>query len=336
MTRQLPSTPSAGLGTAFRRNLFLTARLKLTALYVLIVAIIVCGFSLFLYQSTLKNFSDASEEDFAGSLSRRHFVEAASVSLQHTLIFSDLTIIALAAALSYLLAGRTLKPVEESHEAQQTFAAQASHELRTPLAIMRNDIEVLLRNRHDLPSEAREIFASNLEEIQKMTVITEDLLALARSEQAQEKKVVPFEIGPMIATVLNKMQPLAAQAHVRLAAESIDKLFIAGDEDSLARAVINVVKNSIEHTPANGVITIKVAQESTFAHIVVEDSGSGIHPEDLPHVFTRFYKGEKRSSEGTGLGLAIVKEIVEQNGGSVAIESVLGEGTTVNIHLPLA
>ncbi|MBA3788882.1 HAMP domain-containing histidine kinase [Patescibacteria group bacterium] len=321
--------------TGSHRNLFFKARLKLTALYVLIIAIIVCGFSLFLYHTIIGNFADASEEDFAGNISRQHFVESASDSLQHTLVASDLTIILIAAIVSYLLAGKTLRPVEESHEAQRTFAAQASHELRTPLTIIRNDIEVLLRNVQPSSGQMRTTLVSNLEEVKGMTAMVEDLLALARSEQASEKVAEPFALENVIRKVLDKMQPFAAEKGVTLAVEKLMAGVVQGNEDAITRMLVNIIQNSLEHTETGEVVTINLLHNDSFGKITIVDTGKGIDPRDMPHIFTPFYKGIKTSQQGTGLGLAIVKTIVEQHNGTITVQSEKEKGTRVVITLPL-
>jgi signal transduction histidine kinase len=149
-------------GIAFRRNIFLTARLKLTSLYVLILAIIIGGFSLFLFSSVLQNLKDASEDDFATAASRIHFIEHTQEPIRNTLLLTDGIILLGAAGLSYWLAGRTLKPVQRSLEAQRLFAAQASHELRTPLTVIQSEAEVALRSAHTSPAELREVSMGNL------------------------------------------------------------------------------------------------------------------------------------------------------------------------------
>ena len=335
MTQASPSRPSVGSGTGSPRNLFRNARLRLTALYVLIIAFVILGFSLFLYQGTVKNLSDAGDEDFSAPSAQQHFIASASDRLQRTLALSDIVILVIAAGIGYVLAGRTLKPVEESHEAQRLFAAQASHELRTPLAIMRNDIEVLLRDPRLPPEQVRMTLASSLEEIQKMTTMTEDLLLLARSESAP-RATAPVNMEKLLARIIGKLKPLTVQKGIALSMRGSFARPFQGNEQMLSRAIINIIQNSLEHTPAGGSVTIALSHKDLQGTIVITDSGSGISADDLPHVFSRFYKGASSSGHGTGLGLAIVKEIVEYHAGTVAIESEAGKGTSVTITLPLA
>ncbi|MDB5237410.1 MAG: histidine kinase [Parcubacteria group bacterium] len=333
MTRASLSKRSAESDTASPRNLFRAARLRLTGLYVLIIAIIICGFSLFLYQGTVQNLSDAGDEDFTAPASQQHFITTASERLQHTLLLSDFVILLLVAGIGYFLAARTLRPVEASHEAQRLFAAHASHELRTPLAIMRNDIEVLLRDPRLPPEQVRLTLASSLEEIEKLTTMTEDLLFLARSEHTA-LAMKQLDLAALCTRTIQKLQPIARQKGVALSFAANGSPQVQGNEGMLSRALINIVQNSLDHTPAGGSVTTILKKDGGHATVSVSDTGSGISAGDLSRVFSRFYKGA--SGQGTGLGLAIVKEIIEHHAGTVSIESAIDKGTTVTFLLPLA
>ena len=324
-------------GTAFRHNLFLQARLKLTVLYVLTVAVIVCGFSLFLFTSITHNLHDAGDDDFANPDSRTHFINRTLEPIQTTIIFTDLFIILSAAGLSYWLAGRTLKPVERSLEAQRLFAANASHELRTPLAVMKNDSEVTLRDKHASSSELRSALTSNIEEIQKMSRLVEDLLVLARSEHAQLPSVTRVSINELQEEVIAKLLPLADRKGLKLTSSIEGVVRIRGNKQALERVLVNLIQNSIEHTPTDGSIVVSTKIDAGQVSILVHDTGVGIAAEDLPNIFERFYKGRLGNEKnGSGLGLAIVKEIVTQHEGLISVESIEHEGTDVSLRFPAA
>jgi signal transduction histidine kinase len=322
-------------GIAFRHNLFLKARLKLMALYVMTVAVIVCAFSLFLFISISHNLSDAGDDDFANSSSRTHFIDNTLAPIRTTLIFTDLSIILSAAALSYWLAGRTLKPVERSLEAQRLFAANASHELRTPLAVMKNDSEVTLRDKHASATELRSALTSNIEEIQKMSRLVEDLLVLARSEHAQLPSISRVNIAELQEEVISKLLPLADRKGVTLTSSVQGVVRVRGNKQALERILVNLIQNSIEHTPIDGRIEVSTKIDAGEVSILVHDTGVGIAAEDLPNIFERFYKGRMGDEKnGSGLGLAIVKEIVIQHEGSISVESIEHKGTDVLLHFP--
>jgi two-component system sensor histidine kinase CiaH len=328
--------PSEESGIASEDKVFFVARLKLTALYVGILSVIVLGFSLFIYEGVYHNLQDSGDDDFAGALSHQHFVAQAIHPIQDTLIFSDVLILVITAILSYFLAGRTLRPVQRSLEAQRLFSAEASHELRTPLAIMRNDIEVLLRSPRPSGEQMREILVSNAEEIQKMSNIVEDLLVLARSEHAGLSFESSVNIHELVGSVVEKMRTIAAQKDLEIQFSGDSTMFVRANPNALERAFLNIIQNSIDHT-STGKIMVHCERIKQSVRVSIEDSGSGISGEELPHVFTRFYKGRYTQGKGgTGLGLAIVKEIVEQHKGTVLIKSTPAVGTTVSLSLPLA
>jgi two-component system OmpR family sensor kinase len=317
---------------------FFKARLKLTTLYVFIVAIIIFGFSIFLYQSIGRNLKDASDDDFADVKSHHHFVENALPSVLNDLILADIFILIITAGFSFVLAGKTLKPIQESVEAQRAFAANASHELRTPLAVMRNDIEVYLRSNSPSKEMTQGTMTSNLEEITRMSSIVEDLLLLARSDNKLDVPRTDININSLIKKLIEKMESLAFSKNIKLIYMPSGPFVIQGVQESLERMILNILQNAIDHTPRGGSVSAIVEKEKerteTPVIIKITDTGSGITPEKLPHIFKRFYKGD--SGSGTGLGLSIVKGIVEEHRGEISIQSVTGKGTTVIIKLPIA
>ncbi len=319
-----------GLDTASEHNVFLKARLKLTTFYVVIIAIIVFGFSIFLYQSIGQNLRDARDDDFAGSEFRQHFVQNTLGSIQNELILADLVILITSAGLSFLLAGRTLKPIQQSVEAQKAFAANASHELRTPLAVMRNDIEVFMKNNYPTKELIHKTISSNLEELTHMSGIVEDLLLLARSENKITSKYKNIDFSTVVKNVVERMKPLTNNKGIKLTDEASGQFLIHGDQGQLERIVINIMQNSIDHTQSGGSIDVKVEKENSQISLLITDTGTGIAAKDLPHIFTRFYKGD--FAKGTGLGLSIVKKIVDQHNAHISVESVEGKGTTVTIR----
>jgi len=213
------------------------------------------------------------------------------------------------------------------------FAENASHELRTPLAVMRNDIEVLLRDPNPSRDLVRTTLKSALEEIDAMTQMTRDLLTLARSarEPSAIEKVNMLQITQK---VVEKINFAAQKKGVALVVAGDSSLYVRGNTSDLERVVINILQNAIVHTQAGGRVSLSVTQEKPDVVISVTDTGSGIGSKDIPYVFERFYKGE--NSQGTGLGLSIVKDLVSRHKGTIAIQSTRGKGTTVVIKLPLS
>jgi signal transduction histidine kinase len=323
-----------GSAIASEHSVFFWARLKLTGVYVLILAIILIGFSGILYQNLGRSLSDASEDDFSGIESHHHFVQNTLAGIENEIILIDLIILVVAAGVSYALAGYTLRPIQQSLVAQRIFSENASHELRTPLAVMRNDAEVLLRNPNPTKDQIHSTLRSNIEEIDRMTKMAKDLLALARSENGVTVGTERIDVADITKKIADKMRPIAAGKGVTLTSSSEVQPQVEATLNGLEHVLLNLLQNALEHTPKSGSITVAVSQEESDAIIKVSDTGSGIEEKDLPHIFERFYKGEGVS--GSGLGLSIVKGLVEQHGGSISIESTKGKGTTATIRLPIA
>jgi heavy metal sensor kinase len=226
--------------------------------------------------------------------------------------------------------------LERSFEEIRRFTADAAHELRTPIAVLRNEAEVALRLPRE-PEQYRAILEDQLEELERLSRLAERLLFLCR-EDARVAPIArqPVDLRAVAEDVAEHMRVVAEEKGVRIPAEDGAPCSIEGDEDLLRRLLFNLVDNAIKFTAAGGNVMIKTARGDGEARITVTDTGIGIAPEDLPHVFQRFYRVDSASGQdGTGLGLAIARSIAEAHGGSIAIESTIGVGTRAIVTLPL-
>ena len=230
-----------------------------------------------------------------------------------------------------------LKSLEIAYRSQQRFVADASHELRAPLTAIQANVE-LLRRQPDMSAEEREECLSEAErESSRLTRLVADLLALARADAGVAIKHTPVELDAVVLDVFRSARQLAHGQHLQL--DPFAPASVQGDEDRLKQVLLILVDNSLKYTPANGSVTIGLRQQNTTTQIIVADTGPGIAPEDLPHVFERFYRADparSRDPGGTGLGLPIARWIVEQHGGSLTLESAPGQGTTAIVTLPSA
>ncbi|MCS7176334.1 MAG: heavy metal sensor histidine kinase [Candidatus Kapabacteria bacterium] len=229
--------------------------------------------------------------------------------------------------------------LEASFAQIRQFTADVSHELRTPLTILIGELELALRSRKR-PEEYERVLSSVLEEVLRLHRIVETLLELARAESGQvqlERRRV--DLGAIVREIAEDIEPLARDRGLSIATEVAQECYVFGDALRLRQAVLNVVDNALKYTPAGGRVTLRVASEAETVVAEVADTGIGIPEEELPQIFERFYRVEKsrtrsHSSDGVGLGLAIVRWIVEAHGGTVEVESAVGQGTRFRFRFP--
>ncbi len=329
--------PFAEWVTGSRHNIFERARLKLTGLYIGILAVILVIFSFTLYYSLAKNIRDNFEGNFSDEHAQELAITKTTDRLKTTIFVIDAAVLLLSSGLSYVLAGRTLKPIQEAMEKQKQFTADASHELRTPLAVARTNLEVALREKEWNSENGRALVASAVDEVKLMTKLAEDLLALAKLEGAERNLTFSkINITEIVEGVVKKMRHLAKERNVLLSFEPSNAVFTHGEALALERLFMNIINNALSFTLVGGAVHVSLYKNHKKAIIRVEDTGVGIAKEDLPRVFERLYRADKArvKSDGAGLGLAIADEIARIHHGSINLESELGKGTIVTIILP--
>ncbi|MFO7982232.1 MAG: ATP-binding protein [Desulfuromonadales bacterium] len=233
-----------------------------------------------------------------------------------------------------------LDRLEESFKKVRQFTGDASHELRTPLAILQGETEVCLRWAKDL-EEYRQTLESNLEEIQRMGRIIEDLLTLSKEEAGTAPLVLEtFNLTDLLQDLYLQGKTLGEPRNidVSLKMEVSEDPEMRGDKWRLHQMLLNIVANGIKYTPEGGSLKITLRVENECAIVAISDTGIGIEPEHLSHVFDRFYRTDEarnRSEGGTGLGLAIAQLIARAHNGSITVESEIGEGSTFTCYIPL-
>ena len=215
------------------------------------------------------------------------------------------------------------------------FTADASHELRSPLGAMRAAVEVALGQPRE-PKEYRDVLASLGEQCERLTALVNGLLLLARADAGEVTvRREPVDLSALATDVAEMYEPLAEERGVRFRCECGSPLPVVGDPARLRQLVTNLVDNAIKFTEPGGSVTLRVEAAGEEARLAVEDTGVGIAPEHLPHVFERFYQADPaRSVGGSGLGLSICRWIVEAHGGSIVATS--GEGSAFVVVLPRA
>lgn len=230
-----------------------------------------------------------------------------------------------------------LERLQHLFQAQQRFIADVSHELRTPLAAIRGNLEVLLRGAQEDPDMLRESLTDIEREVNRLSRMVADLLTLARAEAGIHPERRPVELDRLLLEVYREARHLAQGVEVRLGSE--DQVQVLGDADQLKQLLLNLVDNSLKYTPAGGTVTLSLYREDSWACLSVADTGVGIAPQDLPHIFERFYRGKgdgrRGRRTGLGLGLPIAQWIAQEHGGEIRVESRPGQGSTFTVRLPL-
>ncbi len=228
-----------------------------------------------------------------------------------------------------------LERLDDSFRRERQFVADASHELRTPLTALQAIVSVT-RERPRSTADYERALDDVDAETARLRTLVEGLLELARGDAAGLSVSEPVDLGGLVEDVCASLDVLAQPKELRLICDMADGLRVLGDADALVRLFVNLVDNAIKYTDEGGV-AVKGVQAEGAVRVTVSDSGPGVSPERLTHLFDRFYRGDpSRSAGGTGLGLAIARQIAEAHGGSIAITSVVGQGTTCEVALPAA
>ena len=239
-------------------------------------------------------------------------------------------------AVSFLMAGRAIRPIQEASERQKNFVSDASHDLRTPLAILQTNLEIL---RGAPPGETiadNRKWLDNLQsETTRMTELVNALLFLARADADQQKlECETFPLDSVLKDALYAFEPLAEAKGIALRADLPSGALWRGDANRMRQLLTILLDNALRHTE-RGSIALSLSAEPDAFLIRLTDTGEGIAAKHLPHLFDRFYQvDESRHKGGSGLGLALAKWIVKQHRGAISITSASEKGTTVSIRLP--
>lgn len=327
-------------------ELFKSATLQLTGWYLLIIMMICISFSTVIYQVSSNEFNRGLPQTIISGQGfdvrdvledvRAERAAQGRAALLQNLTFVNVAALAIGGVVSYLLARRTLEPIEKAAEAQGRFISDASHELRTPLAVMRSEIEVALRSSDLSKAKLQKLVESNLEEVNKLHGLSDRLLRLSNGHDMELQPVNLEQV------VIDAASPYFASAKSRgiEIINEIEPLEIEANHESLKDVISILIDNAIKYSPDKSKVTINSYQRNHSAYIEIRDQGHGIKAIDLPHIFDRFYRADlsrsKANVEGYGLGLSIAKQVIERMGGTIQVASVMGKGTTFTIRLNLA
>lgn len=234
---------------------------------------------------------------------------------------------------------------ERALAAQREALADVSHELRTPLTTVRGNLGLLQRGETMSDTERRAILRDAIDEVERMSRLVNDLLAFAGTESGESRtlKLAAVPLAPLAIEVTRKATTLAQGRAIFLdgslrSADPADHPIVIGNADAMRQVLMILLDNAIKFTPDEGHIVVALNVDGDWAHIHVRDTGTGIPPEDQPHIFERFYRAArgKHPPAGYGLGLAIAKSLVEAQGGTIRVASAPGHGSTFTVSLRLA
>lgn len=245
----------------------------------------------------------------------------------------------LSAGAGYFLAGESLRPIEKSMENQKRFVADASHELRTPLTSVKTAIEVALRDKNPKLEEQQNVLKSSLKDLENLEILTNKLLVLSRYEEFDEKlEFEKINLKNLVKSVSETLETRAREKGVELNFE-LEEVTLEGSKEGLREMLTVFLDNALKYTKSGGKVSVRLRKEKNQAVIHISDTGIGIAEEELPHIFDRFYRADtsrtKQETPGFGLGLSVARKVIELHNGSVEVASDFGEGTTFVVRLPI-
>ena len=208
------------------------------------------------------------------------------------------------------------------------FTADASHELRTPLALIRTTAEIALRRDRE-PVEYQALLHEIQREAERMTELTESLLTLARADSGAELPLARTDLNEIVQEVVHRSEPVAIAKGIAVKASTTQGPAVAAaNESAIRRLLLTLIENALKHTPNGGTITVSAIPNQDGVVLAVQDTGEGIQPDAIPHIFERFFRADtaRSSGSGVGLGLSIAQAIAHAHGSQIAVESKPGAG----------
>lgn len=331
--------------------MFRSAALKLTLWYLAVIMILSIGFSASLYHISSNELERSANRpvdiynlvfgpDSSGNVAalRVQQLQKDKNHLRSNLVIFNVAVLLVGGGVSYFLARRTLRPIEESLETQKRFSGDASHELRTPLTAMQAEIEVALRNPDLTKREAMNLLTSNLEEVGKLKTLSEGLLTLA-TVSAKDQDMERVSVKKIVELALEQVKKIKISKDVKIHS-NLENTSTVGNPQQLANLIAILIDNAIKYSSPGGDVWVEAKAQDRRVLIAVNDHGMGIAADDLPHIFERFYRADnsrtKNHTHGYGLGLAIAKKITDQHHGTIDVKSIPCKGSTFNVYLPRA
>lgn len=337
--------------------MFKSARIKLTAWYLLIIMLISLSFSMVIYRALTFEF-ERFERTQRYRIEHRFYqnltlppnftplpfdpdlINETKNRLILILFLIDSGIFIISGGVGYFLAGRTLKPIQDMVDEQNRFISDSSHELRTPLTALKTNLEVTLRDQKLTVSDAKAVISDSISEVDRLQSLSDELLQLAQYQHPNNGiKFENFLLSEIINEAVKKISPLAREKKLKLI-KKITDAEIKGIKYSLIDLIVILLDNSIKYSQPGKQIEIATEVSDRLAIVSVTDRGIGIGKEDIPHIFDRFFRADSvrsRSKQGGyGLGLSIAKKIIQLHSGTIDVKSEPKNYTVFTVGLPVA
>lgn len=326
------------------------ARIRLAVTYLAIIMALSFGFSaLFYHQSVREAKGNLQSQQvllkdylfFTTPEGVRRIQDQQLDVFRHSLLkrlaVLNLGMLVFGGTLSYFLARRSLRPLEDALAVQGRFTSDAAHELRTPLTAMQTEIEVGLRSGGLKVSDYKRLLESNLEEVGKLETLTSALLRLARSsEKVDVAAWQDCKLAGILQSARDRLSDKGAKRGISITLPKT-KAIVRGDPDQLVELFVPLIGNAVKYSHDNGKVEVKVSQGDKL-RVDIIDHGVGIASQDLPHIFERFYRVDparsRQGAEGYGLGLSLAEAIASAHGGEIKVRSRHGKGSTFSVYLP--
>lgn len=340
--------------------MFKSARVKLTAWYLLIIFVISVSFSVVIFQvlvSEVERFDRLQRLRMERRYVRPYdyitpsipllpqasywdedLVEETKTRLFIHLLAVNGSVVVLSGILGYILAGKTLSPIQSMVEDQHRFISDASHELKTPLTSLKIAFEVYLRDRHRTRSTADHLVKESIHEVNRLAMLSESLLQLSfYSHTPLPLPLQTVDLLELLTAVRHKLHSQAQEKQITIHLDG-KKTTLRANQEGLFQVFFIMLDNAIKYSDPKTRITIKIRQTKTAVSIAFQDQGMGIEESAIPFIFRRFYRVDaSRTSQGNagyGLGLPIARSIVRKHHGQITVQSIVGKGSTFTVVLP--
>lgn len=326
-----------------------TAASRLALTYLMIIMLMSIGFSIVFYNTSAQQLDrqlppESLYDTAFDGVNIRHDVDQflrdrideGRQALLWRLVLLNIFALIGGGAVSYYLARLTLRPIEDSMEAQSQFVSDAAHELRTPLTAIQASNEVALRKPKLSIPYAKRLIEQNTEDVIRLKQLSDGLLQLA-SKDTNISELVPVSLQDAASDAMNMVIGLAHTKKISVTDEVPD-IKVLAEKQSLVQAIVALIDNAIKYSQPKEIITLGGSIKGKFAYLTVQDNGVGIRAADLPHIFRRFYRSDRARSqkEGYGLGLSIAEALIKRQHGEISATSSLGKGSVFIIKIPLA